>query len=50
MNVGVLGCGVIAHMYVEGSAGFPSFEVVACADADEELLTWGATLAEALAR
>jgi predicted dehydrogenase len=36
VNVGVLGCGVIAHVYVEGSLGLPSFEVVACADTDEE--------------
>src|SRR4051812_24706827 len=36
MNVGVLGCGIIAHRYVEGAAGFPSFDVVACADADEK--------------
>lgn len=36
MNVGVLGCGIIAHRYVEGAAGFPSFDVVACADVDEQ--------------
>lgn len=36
MNVGLLGCGIIAHHYVEGAVGFPSFEVVACADADEQ--------------
>jgi predicted dehydrogenase len=36
MNVGVLGCGVIAHRYVDGAAGFPSFDVVACADVDEQ--------------
>ena len=32
MNVGLVGCGVIAHNYVKGSAAFPSFEIVACAD------------------
>ena len=37
MNVGVLGCGVIAHHYVKGSAAFPTFDVVACADLDDEL-------------
>ena len=36
MNVGVLGCGVIAHHYVKGSAAFPTFDVVACADLDRE--------------
>jgi predicted dehydrogenase len=35
MNVGVVGCGIIAHHYVEHAAGFPSFAVVACADVDE---------------
>lgn len=34
MNVGVLGCGVIARNYVEGAKAFPSFDVVACADLD----------------
>ena len=34
MNVGVLGCGVIAHNYVDGADGFPTFDVVACADAE----------------
>lgn len=34
-RVGVLGCGVIAHRYVEGSKAFPTFDVVACADLDE---------------
>ena len=37
MNVGVVGCGVIAHNYVEGAAAFPTFDVVACADVDAEL-------------
>jgi predicted dehydrogenase len=32
MNVGLVGCGVIAHNYVKGSAAFPSFDIVACAD------------------
>jgi predicted dehydrogenase len=31
-RVGVVGCGVIAHNYVKGSAAFDSFDVVACAD------------------
>jgi predicted dehydrogenase len=35
VNVGVLGCGVIAHVYVEGSLGLPAFQIVACADTDE---------------
>ena len=35
MNVGVIGCGIIAHDYVEGAAGFSTFDVVACADVDE---------------
>ena len=34
MNVGVVGCGTIAHDYVEGSRIFPTFDVVACADVD----------------
>ena len=37
MNVGVVGCGMIAHNYVEGSAVFRSFDVIACADTDAEL-------------
>jgi predicted dehydrogenase len=36
VNVGLVGCGVIAHRYVEGSAAFPTFDVVACADLDAE--------------
>src|SRR3954453_8525054 len=32
VNVGLVGCGVIAHNYVKGSAAFPSFDIVACAD------------------
>jgi predicted dehydrogenase len=35
VNVGVLGCGIIARNYVEGAKAFPSFDVVACADLDE---------------
>ncbi len=31
-RVGVVGCGIIAKAYVEGSAAFDSFEVVSCAD------------------
>jgi predicted dehydrogenase len=34
LRVGLVGCGVIAHNYVEGSAGFPTFEIVQCADLD----------------
>jgi predicted dehydrogenase len=41
-RVGLVGCGVIAKTYVEGSAAFDSFSVHACADAD-------AARAEALA-
>jgi predicted dehydrogenase len=37
MNVGVLGCGIIAHNYVRGAAAFPTFDVVACADLDDGL-------------
>jgi len=32
VRVGLVGCGVIAHNYVEGAAGFPTFEIVQCAD------------------
>jgi predicted dehydrogenase len=32
VNVGLIGCGVIAHNYVKGSAAFPTFDIVACAD------------------
>ena len=32
LRVAVVGCGVIAHNYVRGAAGFDSFEIVACAD------------------
>lgn len=35
-RVGVVGCGVIAKTYVEGSAAFDSFSVAACADSDGE--------------
>jgi predicted dehydrogenase len=35
-RVGVVGCGIIAKAYVEGSAAFDSFEVVACADLDAD--------------
>lgn len=34
-RVGVVGCGVIAHNYMRGSAAFDSFDIVACADLDE---------------
>ena len=34
LRVGLVGCGVIAHRYVEGSAAFPTFDIVACADVD----------------
>ena len=34
LRVGVVGCGVISDRYVENSARFPSFDVVACADLD----------------
>ena len=33
-RVGVVGCGIIAHRYVAGSAAFDTFDVVACADLD----------------
>jgi predicted dehydrogenase len=32
VRVGVVGCGIVAKVYVEGSKAFESFEVVACAD------------------
>ena len=35
-RVGVVGCGIIAKAYVEGSAAFDSFDVVSCADLDTE--------------
>jgi predicted dehydrogenase len=38
-RVGVVGCGVIATAYVEGSVAFDSFEIVACADLEAELAT-----------
>src|SRR5436305_564025 len=34
MNVGVVGCGVIAARYVEGADAFDTFDVVACSDTD----------------
>ena len=37
MNVGVLGCGIVAKNYVTGASAFPTFDVVACADLDAEL-------------
>lgn len=37
MNVGVIGCGIIARNYVDGAHAFPTFDVVACADADESM-------------
>src|SRR5260370_37522435 len=36
VNVGVVGCGVIAGRYVTGSAAFDSFDVIACSDTDAE--------------
>jgi predicted dehydrogenase len=36
VNVGVVGCGMIAHDYVDGSRAFPTFDVVACADLDAD--------------
>jgi predicted dehydrogenase len=33
-RVGVVGCGVIADVYVKGSTAFESFDVIACADLD----------------
>jgi predicted dehydrogenase len=36
VRIGVVGCGVIAKAYVEGSVAFDSFEIVACADLDAE--------------
>jgi predicted dehydrogenase len=36
VRVGVVGCGIIAKAYVEGSTAFESFDVVACADLDAE--------------
>ena len=38
-RVGVVGCGIIAKAYVEGSVAFDSFEIVACADLEAELAT-----------
>ena len=35
-RVGVVGCGIIAKVYVEGATAFDSFDVVACADLDRE--------------
>jgi predicted dehydrogenase len=35
-HVGVVGCGIIAKVYVEGSTAFDSFDVVACADLDAD--------------
>jgi predicted dehydrogenase len=34
MNVGLVGCGVIAGRYVRGAEAFDSFDVVACSDTD----------------
>jgi predicted dehydrogenase len=33
-SVGLVGCGAIAPVYVDGSAAFDTFEIVACADLD----------------
>jgi predicted dehydrogenase len=38
-QVGIVGCGVISSHYVEKSAMFDSFEIVACADLDPERAT-----------
>jgi len=35
-RVGVVGCGIIAKAYVEGSTAFDSFDVVACSDLNAE--------------
>src|SRR6266581_3561939 len=35
-RVGVVGCGIIAKVYVEGSPAFDSFDVVACSDLNAE--------------
>jgi predicted dehydrogenase len=32
VNVGIVGCGIIAHNYVKGAAAFPGVDIVACAD------------------
>jgi predicted dehydrogenase len=36
VNVGLVGCGVVAREYVEGSRAFPTFDVVACADVEQD--------------
>jgi predicted dehydrogenase len=36
VNVGVVGCGVVAREYLESSRVFPTFDVIACADADTD--------------
>jgi predicted dehydrogenase len=36
VKVGVVGCGVVAHTYVNASRAFPTFDVVACADVDAD--------------
>jgi predicted dehydrogenase len=36
VRVGVVGCGIVAKVYVEGSTAFDSFDIVACADLDME--------------
>jgi predicted dehydrogenase len=36
VNVGLVGCGVVAREYVEGSRVFPTFDVVACADVEPD--------------
>ena len=38
-RVGLVGCGVISHAYAKNAAAFDSFEIVACADRDEERST-----------
>jgi predicted dehydrogenase len=36
-RVGLVGCGVIAHNYVRGAVAFESFDIVACADLNEDV-------------
>ena len=35
-RVGVVGCGVISRVYAANAVAFDAFELVACADLDEE--------------
>jgi predicted dehydrogenase len=36
VNVGLVGCGIIAHNYLDASRAFPTFDIVACADVDAD--------------